>query len=135
MAVTKYKGKDLSLTIAGTEYKDNLISVTIVNEEGDTDTVTFADLAAGGAVDWTMEVEAIGDYRSDSLWGYIWANGGTTAAYVLKPYGNATASATQPHFSGNLTVGAPAQIGGTADETFTFEYTFTLTGKPTKAPA
>jgi len=135
MAVTKYKGKSLSLTLGATEFNDNLISVTLSNEAADDDVTTFADLAAGGSVTWSISMEAVSDYSTTSLWGYLWANSGTNVAFVLKPYGNATASATQPHFNGTVALGAKPGIGGEAGETFTFEYTADLTAAPTKAPA
>lgn len=138
MALTngKYKGAALSLTINAIEYKLETKSVQILAEEADNDAVTFGDLGLGGAFDWYMEVEAISDYATGSLWEYIWANeGATTVAYILKPYGVA-ASATKPHFSGTLTVpGGQAVIGGTADEVFSFEARFKLNGKPTKVVA
>lgn len=42
-------------------------------------------------------------------------------------------SATKPHFTGKLIVGRMAPLGGEATaKTLTFDYTFELTGKPTK---
>lgn len=134
MAATKFKGKNLSFTIAGTEYNGDITSVTLANEEADDDVTTFADLSAGGNVAWTIEVEGVSDYGSTSLWSYCWANAGSEAAFVFKPYGNVTASTTQPHFTGTLIVRAKPAVGGTAGETFTFEYTFDVKGAPTKTP-
>lgn len=135
MAVNKYKGKSLSLTIGTTEFNDNVTSVTLTNEAADDDVTTFADLAAGGSVEWSINIEAVSDYSGTSLWGYLWSNAGTDKAFVLKPYGNAVATATQPHFSGTISLGSKPAIGGTANETFTFEYTAKLTGEPTRATA
>jgi hypothetical protein len=136
MAATKFKGKNLSLTIGGTEFNADITSVVIESDDADDDVTTFADLAAGGARAWTMTVEAVSDYSGSSLWGYLWENAGDDGvAYVLKPYGNATPTVSQPHFTGTLDIGSKPNIGGTANETFTFEYALDLTDAPTRATA
>jgi hypothetical protein len=133
----KYKGKSLSLTIDSVEYNMDVTSVVLDNEEADNDATTFADLASGGARQWFIEAEAISDYGTGSLWSYVWDNAGTDGvAFVIKPYENATPTATQPHFTGTLKVGPkPGGIGGTAGETFTFEVRFDVIGEPEKVIA
>jgi hypothetical protein len=132
----KYKGAKLSLTIDSVEYNMDLQSANIVPEEADNDAVTFADLAGGGSFDWFLDIEAVSDYGTGSLWSYIWENAGDdSVAYLLKPYGNAVASEAQPHFSGTLTVPGGQGIGGSADEVFSFEARFRLDGKPTRVAA
>lgn len=127
----KYKGKTLSLTIAGTEYNMDCKKVILNNEESEDDFTTFADLAAGGAIQWFFEIEAVSDFGTGSLWNYVWSNAGTSAvAFVFKPYGNATASATQPHFTGTLNVGPKPPVGGEAGEVFSFEARFEVNGTP-----
>jgi hypothetical protein len=127
----KYNGKSLSLTINSIEYNMDATSVVLNNEEADSDTTTFADLAAGGAVQWFFEIEAVSDFGTGSLWNYVWANAGTSAVpFVFKPYGNATALPAKPHFTGTLNVGAKPAIGGAAGETFTFEVRFDVDGTP-----
>lgn len=135
MAATKFKGKNLSFTIAATEYNMDITTVTFENEAADDDVQTFADLSAGGSVNWTCTVEGVSDYGSTSLWSYLWSNPGVEAAFVFKPYGNATATTSQPHFAGTLIVRAKPSFGGTAGETFTYEYTFDVkNGAITKTP-
>jgi hypothetical protein len=139
MAITNkaYKGAKLSLTIDSVEYNMDLTKAVITNEEADDSDVSFADLGAGAGLNWNLEFEAFSDYASGSIWSYVWDNAGDTGvAYLLKPYGNATASATQPHFSGTLKVGnKPGNIGGTANETFKFEHVFELEGEPLRVVA
>lgn len=127
----KYKGNGLSLTINAIEYNMDATSVILNNEEADNDTQTFADLAAGGALQWFFEVEAVSDFGTGSLWNYVWANSGTTAVpFVFKPYGNATATPAKPHFTGTLKVGPKPAVGGQAGEVFTFEARFDVDGTP-----
>ena len=132
----KYKGKSLSITVDSVEYNMDLTSIVLQNEEADDDATTFADLADGGAVQWFFEIEAVADYSGTSLWSFLWTEAGNTdIAFLFKPYGNATASASQPHFSGTLNVGSKPAVGGTANEVFTFEARLDVNGEPTKVVA
>lgn len=130
--MAKYKGKDLSLTIDGVEVNVEATSVTLNNEEADTDAVTFAELASGTPLQWFIEIEAVADYGTGSLWTTLWEKSGDDVAFVFKPYGNAAASATQPHFTGSATIVAKPPVGGTANEVFTFEARLDVVGEPSK---
>ena len=134
MAITNsLKGKGLSLMINAVEYRFDAKRVELKSEEADSDVVTFASLDNGTALQWFFEVEALSDYGTGSLWSYVWDNAGNEGvAFIYKPYGNATASATKPHFTGTLRVNQKPDLGGTAGETFTFETRFDVTGTPTK---
>ena len=68
-----------------------------------------------------MQLSAVSDYADTSFWTVLWDNAGTEVAYVLKPYGNATPSASQPHFTGEVKILAKPPIGGEAGSTWTFE--------------
>lgn len=130
---TKFKGKSLSITVDSTEYSMDLTSIVLQNEEADDDATTFADLDAGGAVQWFFEIEAVSDYSATSFWTFLWENAGDTGiAFVFKPYGNATPSTSQPHFTGTLNVGPQPPVGGTANEVFTFEARLDVNGAPTR---
>lgn len=132
MAASKYKGKSLSLKVGSTEYNMDLTSVVLQNEEAEDDATTFADLAEGGAVQWYFEVEGVSDYGTGSLWRYLWDNAGNAGvAFTFAPYGNLVPSATQPHFTGTLELGPKPAVGGQANEVFTFEARFNVTGVPT----
>lgn len=131
----------LVLTVGGTDYTAQVSKVVITSGEADSDFVTFADAAAGGAREYRLEFTAVQDEATASLWDKVWTTAGTTVAYLVKPYGNATASATQPHFSGNATITEPDGdfIGGEADAStsarMTFECSWVLAAKPTKVIA
>ena len=127
----KYKGKSLSIKVDAVEYNMDLTSIVLQNEEADDDATTFADLAAGGAVQWFFEIEAVSDYSTGSFWKFLWDNAGDSdVPFVFAPYGNETASATQPHFTGTLNVGSRPAVGGTANEVFTFEARLDVNGSP-----
>lgn len=132
----KYKGGQLSLTIDSVEYNMDLSSANFVSEDSESDTTTFADVGAGGAKDWFLDIEAVTDFGDGSLWAYVWDNAGDTdVAWLYKPYGNVAASTAQPHFSGTLTIPSEPNFGGAAGEDFTFEARFAIDGKPTKVSA
>lgn len=118
---TKYDGANLSLTFDGTEINADGTSVVLDNEDADTDSQTFAEVAAGNTSQWFFQITALGDYAAGSLWDLLWQNSGQTIPYVFKPYGNTAASTTQPHFTGNAKVIAKPPIGGGAGSTWTFE--------------
>lgn len=133
--MAKYKGKDLSLTIDGVEVNLEATSVTLENEEADTDAVTFAELASGNPVQWFFTIEAVADYGTGTFWTTLWENAGSDVAFVFKPYGNVTATAAQPHFTGNATITSKPPVGGAANEVFTFEARLDVVGEPTRAVA
>lgn len=133
--MAKYKGKDLSLTIDGVEVNLEGTSVLLENEEADTDAITFAELAAGTPLQWFFSITAVADYGANSFWSTLWDNAGTEVAFVFKPYGNATATASQPHFTGNCTINAKPPIGGSANEVFTFEARLDVDGEPARVIA
>jgi len=129
---TRIKGKSLSLKVDSTEYMADVSEVTLQNEEADGDVTTFADAAAGGAVQWFFEGSAVQSTDTTSFWSYLWDNTGEEVTYVFAPHGNATASSTQPHFTGSVKVGSKPPVGGTANETFTFDFRLDCTAEPTK---
>lgn len=131
LANGKYKGGQLSITINAVEYNMDVSDLVLDNEEADTKDASFADLGAGGALQWFFAFTAFAEFGAGSLWEYIWTNAGATGVtFLYKPYGG-TASASKPHFSGTLSVGKkPGGIGGTVGETFKFDHRFDVTGTP-----
>lgn len=128
----------LVLTIGGTDYTAQVSKAVIVSGAKDSDFTTFADAAAGGAREYRLEFTAVQDMATGTVWDKVWTAAGTSVAYLIKPYGNAAASTTQPHYSGNATVTEPDGdfIGGEADSStsarMTFECSWVLDAKPTK---
>ena len=133
--MAKYRGKDLSLTVDGVEFNLEGTTIVLENEEADTDAVTFAELASGTPLTWFFSVTAVADYGTGSVWSMLWDEAGNEVPYVFKPYGNSTASTSQPHFTGNVTIDAKPPVGGTANEVFTFEARLTCTAEPTRVTA
>lgn len=131
----------LKITVAGTDYTAQCSKAVITSGESDSDFVTFADAAAGGARQYNLEVTAVQDLAASTLWDRIWTAAGTTVACVLMPYGNASPTVAQPHYSFNAVVTEPDGdfIGGEADKSttarMTVEFAWPLEAKPTKVTA
>ncbi len=131
--------RSLVLTIGGTDYTAQCSRVEITTAEADSAFVSYADASNGGAREYTLEFTAYQDFAAATgLWDKIWTAAGTTVAFIAKPYGNATATAAQPHFSGNaiITEADGVLIGGSADTNATAKQTFdgawVCTAKPTR---
>lgn len=130
--------RSLILTIGGTDYTAQVSRAFVGSRAADSDFVTFADAAAGGKREYYLAITAVQDLATATLWDKVWASAGTSIAVLVKPYGNATASLTQPHFSGNVTIVEPdgELIGGEANASttarFTFEVEWIFDAKPTK---
>ena len=130
--------RSLKVKIGTTEHTASVSKVQVVAADADSDFVTFADAAAGGAVEWALEFTAAQDMATGSVWRYLWDNPGTTVAVKVNPYGNTTATATEPHYTGNVTVKVPTGvvIGGEANPSTsarqTFDARWVFTSKPSE---
>lgn len=129
---TRVGGKKLTLTIGGIELHAEASKAILNNEEASSDVTTFADANEGGARQFFIEGTSVQSTDSDSFWRYVWAHTGETAAFVLRPHGNTTPTADQPHFLGTLTIGPKPPIGGEAGlkKDQTFDWRLDVDGEP-----
>jgi hypothetical protein len=131
----------LTLEIDATDVTAEVSKSVITSGAADSDFVTFADAAAGGARQYALNIVAAQDTDADTVWDQVWSHAGETVTCIVAPYGNATPSPTQPHYSCSAVITEPDGdlLGGEADESttakMTFEVTWPLTGKPTKITA
>lgn len=129
----------LKIKVGATEYTSTVSEAAVGSDPADSDFTSYADAAAGGAREWYLRFIAAQDMATGSLWRYLWDNPGTSVAVKVNPYGNATATATEPHYSGNVTVIMPDGdiIGGAANKSTTAKQTFecrwVFDAKPTEA--
>jgi hypothetical protein len=128
----------LKVKIGITEYTAEVSKCEVVSAAADSDFTSFADAAAGGAREYALDFVAKQDLATGSLWRNVWTAAGTTIAVKINPYGNATATATEPHYTGNVTITEPdgTLIGGEAKSSvsarFTFGCRWVFTAKPTE---
>jgi hypothetical protein len=126
----------LTLTIDGTAYTAQVSNVRITSAESDSDFVTFADAAAGGARAYTLAFTAVQDLATGSLWREVWDNAGDTVPFVIAPYGNASPAAGQGHITGSAVITEPDGdlVGGEANASTTarmvIECEWPCTAKP-----
>jgi hypothetical protein len=115
----------LKIVVAGTEYSAQVSTSKVTTGESDSDFITFADAAAGGARQYNFEFTAVQDLTVGTLWDKVWSVPGTLVACTLKPYGNATATPSQPWYTFNAVVTEPDGdfIGGDADKSVTAQQT------------
>lgn len=125
-----------------TDFSSAVSNVEVTSDEADSDFVSFADAAAGGARAYKLVMTLKQDNATTSLWYYAWSQAGATVAYEWWPQGrpvSGTASATQPKFAGNVVVREPngTFIGGDADKSttkyFTSQFEWDCIAKPTLA--
>ena len=144
MAASGTRSLVFRLGASPTDYSAAVSAVVVTSEESDSDFVSFADAAAGGARDYKLKITMTQDTVSTSLWYYIWSVSGTDVAYEVWPNGrpgSGTPTASQPKFSGSCSIREPDGdlLGGEADPSttakFLTEVEWPLTAKPTLAIA
>lgn len=130
---TRIKGTKLALTLGtpGMDYWADITTYTLTNEDADTDVVTFADAAEGGAVQYRLTGSAIQSMAADGFWRYVWDNTAEVVPFTLAPHGNEEPTAEQPHFIGNVKIGRKPAVGGDAGTgAFTFDFEWDVEGDP-----
>lgn len=128
----------LKLKVGSSEFTAEVSTCKVTAKAADSDFTSFADAATGGAREYALEMTMKQDMVTTSLWRYAWASAGTTVAVKVNPYGNATATTTEPHYTGNVTITEPDGdlIGGDANASVSARMTITVrwvfTAKPTE---
>jgi hypothetical protein len=131
----------VKLDVDSEERSDEISGARITSGDADSDFVTFADAAGGGARQYTLTFTAAQDHVSGTLWDLVWTGAGTEVAGTYMPYGNAVPSVSQPHYDFTAVVKEPDGdlMGGDADASTTavmvIECAWQLTAKPTKVTA
>lgn len=129
MARTRIYAKNVLFFVDGKEQQCDVTSLVLQKDSPPDNaavdgTQTFCDLNSGSVDNvWVCNITAIqsGDVTDLSLYSAVWKlaeNGGGDVAFIVKPYGNDTATLDEPHYSGTFTVAAGQfpQVGGEASE-------------------
>ena len=85
---------------------------------------TFSQMR--GQIPTVLTMEVVQDHAADTLYDLAVVGAGTTVTGLFKPYGNATATATKPHYSFNAVTSGPTGdtiAGGAANEDGTEQLT------------
>lgn len=131
----------LKLEIGTSEVTAQVSRAVITSGESDSDFVSFADAAAGGARQYNLEFTAVQDTETGTIWDQIWSSAGSEVSCTLMPHGNDEPSTSQPHYTFTAVVTEPDGdfLGGEANSSttarFTFDGVWPLNGKPAKVTA
>ena len=126
------------------EVTDAISNSRIDSRESESDFVSYADAAAGGAREYVHGFTLRQDVAADSLHDYIWSQTGTDVEIVFWPNGEpvgSTPTVSQPSYTGTATITEPdgTLVGGEANKSNTAvqtnEVEWVYTAKPTKATA
>lgn len=128
----------ITLEVSSSDRSDEVSKAVITSNPSESDFVTFAEAAAGGARDYAINMVIAQDHASSTLWDLIWTGAGTEVTGTYAPYGNATPSVSEPHYDFTATVKEPdgdflgAEATDSTTAVATVEVTWPLTAKPTK---
>lgn len=120
-ASARIKATNIHFLIGGTDYAcdANMVELTLNDAPGDVQ--TFCEVRVGG--EWSLQIDGVTSGDSDSLYQILWANFGTEVAFILKPQGNATASADAPHYTGTVVFNELPPMSLTSNEVSKFSVT------------
>jgi hypothetical protein len=118
--------RKLKIEVDGTEYTADVSNTRITSAAADSDFVSFAQAAAGGARAYQLAGTAAQDAVADSFWDVVYSQAGADLDVTIMPYGNPVPSTTEPHFTTTITVGEPDGdfLGGEANASTTAKMTF-----------
>ena len=123
-ASTRIKATNINFLIGTVEYNcdTNLVELTLGDAPGDVQ--TFCEVRTGGL--WSLQLDGITSGDTASLYRLLWANYGTEVAFTIKPNGNATASTTQPHYTGTVIFDQLPPLSLTSGEVVKFSVTLSV---------
>lgn len=120
-ASTRIKAQNILFKIAGTDYACDANAVVLELGDAPGDVQTFCEVRVGG--EWSLRLDGITSGDSDSLYQVLWSNFGSTAAFIIAPNGNATASTDQPHYEGTVVFDQLPPLNLTSNEVSQFSVT------------
>lgn len=123
-ASTRIKATNITFKIGTVEFNcdTNLVELTLGDAPGDVQ--TFCEVRTGGQ--WALQLDGITSGDSASLYRLLWANFGTEVAFTIAPNGNATASTTQPHYTGTVVFDQLPPLSLTSGEVVKFSVTLSV---------
>lgn len=131
----------LKITVDSTEYTAQVSKAAFRSAPTESDFVTFADAAAGGARDYFLDVIAMQDATTGTFWDLVWSQAGAELEVEVMPYGNASPSVGEPHFTATVVVQEPDGdlLGGEANRSTSarqkIEVSWPCLAKPAKVTA
>jgi hypothetical protein len=127
-ASTRIKAQNILFKFGATEYAcdANMVELTLNDAPGDVR--TFCEVRVGG--EWSLQLDGITSGDSGSLYRVLWDNFGSTAVFTIAPNGNATPSASEPHYTGTVVFDQLPPLSLTSGEISLFSVTLTVKNTP-----
>lgn len=131
----------IALEVDDVDRSNEVSKAEITSAATSADFVSFAEARAGGGRDYALAMTIAQDHASATLWDLVWTGAGDEVAGVYAPYGNVTASVSQPHYGFTAIVAEPdgtllgAEANSSTTAVATVDVVWALTGKPTKITA
>lgn len=123
-ASTRIKAHNIIFNIGATDYACDATMVDLVLQDAPGDVQTFCEQRVGG--EWALSLEGITSGDATSLYRVLWENFGTTGTFTIAPNGNASPSATEPHYEGTVKFDQLPPLSLNTNETVTFSVTLTV---------
>lgn len=117
-ASSRIKAQNITFSIGGTDYACDATSITLELGDAPGDVRTFCETSVGKQ--WALTLEGITSGDATSLYRVLWDNYNSEVGFVLAPQGNATASASEPHYSGTVVFTELPPMALTAGEISSF---------------
>ena len=127
-ASTRITAQNIKFLIADVEYACDATNVELTLGDAPGDVQTFCEVRVGG--EWALALEGVTSGDATSLYRVLWENFGTTATFVIAPSGNATATASEPHYSGVVRFNEIPPLSLNTNETSTFAVTLEVVNTP-----
>lgn len=120
----RLKAQNIKFLINSVEYAPDCESIELTLEDMAGDIRTFDESRTGGQ--WKLRLSGLYSQTSTSLYQILFTNYNTQVAFVLAPSGNATASSTQPHWTGSVIFDDLPPISLTSGDVTKFEVTLSV---------
>ena len=122
-ASTRIKAHNIIFKIGATDYACDATMVDLQLQDAPGDVQTFCEQRVGG--EWTLGLEGIVSGDAASLYRVLWENFGTTGTFEIAPNGNASATASEPHYTGTVKFDQLPPLSLNTNETATYSVTLT----------
>lgn len=138
MAVPGLVTNKLTILIDGIEVAAEVSKAIVLAGSKDAGFVSFAEAGSGGAREYKLALTFV---QLAELWKLVWEHAGSEKEVLVRPWGNAVPTASEPHFSGTVVITEPdgALVGGEADASsssrFVNEIEWMFTDRPTRITA
>jgi hypothetical protein len=121
---TRIKATNIKFQIGATEYACDLNALNLTLNDAPGDVRTFCETTVGS--EWKLQLDGVSSGDTTSLYQLLFANFGTEVAFTVAPQGNATPTASAPHYTGTVIFDALPPVDLTSGEIVKFSVTLTV---------